>query len=275
MENKEPIKIKLSTVIIVIAIIVIIILGYFLYTSYTNGNQKDNEIAELSNQVKSLQNTVNDKLNENNSKNEGNESAEIDNKDNNNTLAENKTKDTDNTVKESTENERTIAIKEIKDALNDEEWVEENLYIETSCFGEKISKKEEQIQTFKVVDLGEKKAPVIVVQTNCEEALTMEIFFVRYNNNKVEVDLLEPVHNSHVGYEINDDILISEYGQMGSWNYEVYKINEQGQEIIESDEGEILPEEDDYTELNNITEKYDAKPITTKLNKSNISKYVK
>ena len=55
MEEKKQIKISVSGFFLILAIIVIVVMGYFIYKISTEKTEKENQIANLNNEVSSLQ----------------------------------------------------------------------------------------------------------------------------------------------------------------------------------------------------------------------------
>ena len=58
MDEKQGIKISLSTFFLILAIIVIIIMGYFIYQMYIENNNINNKVEELNSQVSTLENEL-------------------------------------------------------------------------------------------------------------------------------------------------------------------------------------------------------------------------
>lgn len=58
MEEKQTLKISLSTFCLIIALIAIIVMGYFTYKLYNKKQTSINEINELNNQVSNLEETI-------------------------------------------------------------------------------------------------------------------------------------------------------------------------------------------------------------------------
>ena len=254
MEEKKEIKIRLSTVIYLLIIVALVVtLGVTYYFGFVaNKNEQEQKNEDKISNIQKLE-----------------ESNEINNE----------IKDKDNTIKENETvsiNKRDKAIEEIKEALKDEKWIKENLYLNENRFGEKISENAKQNITFEVIQ-SEEEAPIIIVQAEVEDEYSIQLSIIRYKNNEVNVKNWDVQNSSRSGYQIKDNILISSWAAMGDWTYDVYEIDESSEEKIETDEGSIGEDEDDegYVELEKVIDKYSAKPISKKLNNSNIEKYIK
>jgi len=160
--------------------------------------------------------------------------------------------------------------------LTNEKWIKENLYMAKSFLDDEISENTEQLITFEVIDNGKEKAPIIVIQseTNLDTENSVQLSIIRYKNNKLIIDNWGVQNAAFVDYNIKDNILIGSWDGRGGWDYMVCKINESDQEEIEVDGG-LEVEDEGSTKLENIVKKYSAKPISKKLNNSNIEKYIK
>lgn len=58
MEEKQPIKVNLSTILLIIALIVIAVMGYFIYKFYNDKELATDKVEELNGQVSNLENTI-------------------------------------------------------------------------------------------------------------------------------------------------------------------------------------------------------------------------
>ena len=58
MEKKNNIKINLSTIFLIISLIIIIIMGFFIYKFYKDKQIADSKLADLNNEVITLENTI-------------------------------------------------------------------------------------------------------------------------------------------------------------------------------------------------------------------------
>lgn len=177
--------------------------------------------------------------------------------------------------KETEEDKRKKAIDELKKCLKDNKWVENNLSIKVSCFGEDITDFSNQKRTFYITKTYDNNMPMIYVFVNDDNALSETIFIVRYVNDKITVENFADeasLHNSHYIIAVANDKLCIEYGHMGYCFYEVYKISSTGEELIDKmEERESM----DYKEFDEVESKYNLKTIETELNNSNVDKYVK
>lgn len=244
----------LLPVFLVIAIVLIIVMGAVLYMQKT---KSDRQIAKLENNISELQENIDDLQEKINS---------IPNTDNSNN-----NKQTEENLIVTMEN-RDQAIQELKKALTNKAWINENLYLKENIFGEKILESEEQYISFEVIDNENEKAPIIVVQTEVKNSKQVSI--IRYKNDEVNVKKWTTQNGSRTTYEIKDNILIECWMAMGDWSYEVYTVDEMSEEQIEAHEGSLVNEED-YTELEKITEKYSTKQISKELNDTNVDRYIK
>ena len=114
---------------------------------------------------------------------------------------------------------------------------------------------------------------IIVIKTNDTEN-TLHISILRYKNGEVIVTKWES-ESLHVSYQIKDNLLIQTRAHMGGWEYNVHKITENSEDIIESDSGELAIGEFEYLELEKLRKKYSPKDIDKKLTNDNIDKYIK
>ena len=114
---------------------------------------------------------------------------------------------------------------------------------------------------------------IIVLETN-DTVNTHHISILRYQNGEVVVTNWES-DSLHIDYQIKDDLLIQTRAHMGGWEYNVHKITENSEDIIESDSGELAIGEFEYLELEKLRKKYSPKDIDKKLTNDNIDKYIK
>ncbi|MGN1330838.1 MAG: hypothetical protein ACI4VN_05875, partial [Clostridia bacterium] len=56
MEEKNSIKINLSTIFLIMSLIIIIIMGFFIYKLYKDKHTADSTLADLNNEIARLQN---------------------------------------------------------------------------------------------------------------------------------------------------------------------------------------------------------------------------
>lgn len=175
-----------------------------------------------------------------------------------------------------TVSKRDEAIDKLKEALTNEKWIKENLYMKKSFLDDKISEDTEQLITFAVINNEDEKTPIVVVQTetNLDTENSKQLSIIRYKDNKLDIDNLGVQNGDFVNYNIKDNILIGSWQGRGGWDYVVYKINKSKAEEIEKNSG-LDTEEEESTEVENIVKKYSAKPISKKLNNSNVEKYIK
>ena len=292
MEPKKEIKISLPVAIFIIVIFVIIfsiVIGeIFYYNHKINNLGNENTNSNIANNIQNIldvnvlnNNTVaNIEKNTNStniiSQNEFNNTSKnnnILNQTNNNSTPKNTNMNNENN-KVSTISKKEQAIQEIKSNLKNYQWAKENVYMHKSVFGEKIFGDEEQIVLFDTINNENEDTPIIVVEAEVESKNSRQISIVRYKDGEVIVNNLQPVHNSHVHYEIENNLLIEIYAHMDSWEYNVFKITNNTEEKIESYSGELQNEESNYSELENISKKYSSHEITKELNDTNIDKYI-
>ena len=195
----------------------------------------------------------------------------------------------------------------IRDALKNEEWVKENLYMTKDCFGDDVSGDQEI--TF--AKLGEDR--VIVQALSYEsEAFGVALTVVYYKDGKVMTNsypsLDEPLHPGHLGFNVdaNKEILVSYFMHMGFYEDVLYTIDENGindfarfagaemdeeGNIRENESGETLVEyefksgdsidkgtmtfNEYYGVLENYRKDYNFQLIDTPLTAENVDLYVK
>ena len=58
MEEKQPIKLSILTVLLIIAIIVIAIMGYFIYNLSTQNKSSEDEVKSLNDKISKLENSI-------------------------------------------------------------------------------------------------------------------------------------------------------------------------------------------------------------------------
>ena len=294
MEKMKEIKISFKVAICITIIIVIIFLvaiGGIFYSNFKNKKLENEKInTDINSNIQEILDTneINTNITEENTNNSNViKQNEINNNTEKNVSSNNIVNETkDMPIKENTRinkdenqassvNKRDTAIQEIKNNLKNYEWAKENLYMHRSVFGEKIFGDENQTVLFDVINNADEDAPIIVVQAEVETKNSKQISIVRYKDGEITVKNWDPVHYAHVGYEIKDNLLIESYAHMDSWECNVYKINNNTEEKIESTSGELKNEESDYSELDAIMKKYSSHEINKELNNTNIDKYIK
>jgi len=184
---------------------------------------------------------------------------------------------------------KSKALKEIRKALKDKNWVNKNLKLKKSVFDDKLSSKIKQQLTFTKI----KGKELVVVQNYCWDALSIQGYLVGYYNGKVTVKSLGkyPMHASHsgIGVDAKNGILYTGYMHMGYMGDTYYKIsNVKFTKKVDFYTNEASGDTPVYYELNGKKvskskynkelkkyTKYKTKAVTTKLNNKNIDKYIK
>lgn len=181
------------------------------------------------------------------------------------------------------------ALKEIRKALKNKNWVNKNLKIKYNVFGEKVNSKSKQELTF-----GKFKGKEVVMVDNlCMDEWSAQSFLVGYHNGKVVAKPISeyPVHCFHGGYvaDLNHGMIDNGYMHMGYCGDTFYKVsninaiekacftnNEYSDETkIEYNFNNKVVSKSKYKKEMKKYNKYKFTSMTTKLTSKNIDKYIK
>ena len=193
-------------------------------------------------------------------------------------------------------NYNNVAAEEIRKCLKDKNWVQNNIMMKNTVFGDPIE--HEQELTFIKVN-GGNYSPMIVIEACSEEDLSVQYFVVTYQNGKVISHPFSeyPFHMSHAGISVdaNNAMAVQGYMHMG-YNVSTYYDIKEGKprtlDIIGNYDdygddgytGNIIYfngddtnkiSESQYNEIAQKYKKYKFVSIGTKLTDANIDEYVK
>ena len=195
----------------------------------------------------------------------------------------------------------------IGEALKNEEWVKNNLYMTKDCFGDEVTGNQEI--TFKKI--GEDRVIVQALSYD-SDAFGVVLTVVYYKDGKVMTysypSLDEPLHPGHLGFNVDPDnqILVSYFMHMGFYEDVLYTIgdnsiddfarfagaemDEEGNiretesgdtlvdyEFINGDEKEegTMTFSEYYKYLENYRKEYNFQAIDTPLTAENVDLYVR
>lgn len=214
MKNKKAFIILGLTVFILIIIFIIVM------SALLDSKENNNKIVNNYQNQYNIQNETNENVNNNSI-----QSNEIINNTTQNTV-------TDTPVIVKSANEL------YKENLLNKDWVKENLYIKTDCFGNKIN--EDETQKAKYIKMYDEtfSNPVVLIYTECESKNSNQCYVLTYNNGEILVNSIneKPTHNSHVIYKVNgrNKILYKGTTYSDYEEYEIYNITDTGLEKIYS-----------------------------------------
>lgn len=86
-----------------------------------------------------------------------------------------------------------------KECLLDSDWVKQNLYMKTDCFGKIIpSNTKQNVKYIKISD-------IVLVYTECDTKISNQLYYLTYNNGNIMVNSINQnsTHNSHTIYNVN------------------------------------------------------------------------
>ena len=168
------------------------------------------------------------------------------------------------------ENKNEVALKAIREALKDEEFINKNLRLQKNCFGEEIGSGDQEITFAK---FGEDKA-IVKAYSYESDTFGTALTVVYYKDGQVltagNPSVEEPYHPGHSGFSVdfdNEKILVH-YMHMGYYantlykyedgvfvlvsNYEWAEFDDQGN-YLESASGEPLADYNFSTEAGTTT----------------------
>ena len=183
-------------------------------------------------------------------------------------------------------------IEEIKKCLKDANWVENNVMMKQSVFGENITGTQ-TLNFMKVI--GGKYSPMFLIEAYSETDLSSQVFIVSYQGGKVVVKPLTkyPIHMSHGGVvaDPNKCVAVVTYMHMGYFSDTLFDLSsgraKQVFGVGGSDEsgakeyykvtssGNVDITESEYKSIYSQMDNYKFYPIGTELTDANIDEYVK
>ena len=200
-----------------------------------------------------------------------------------------------NEVSSNTTSKEDKGAEEIKKCFKDKQWVKNNVMMKESVFGEPI--KGNRKVTFIKVD-NSNFSQMYVVQDFADQDLSVQLFIVSYQNDKVVVEPMQIQHSGHGGSSVdaNNAVVGTGYIHMGYQDSTEYSIKTGKPEFLSSigiEPIDVYGEENKYYKKTNSTEKmeiteaeynkiveennkkYNFAAIETKLTDANVDKYVK
>lgn len=119
-----------------------------------------------------------------------------------------------------------------KEKLLDKDWVKENLYMKTDCFGDAISSTQEQSVKYIKISDNTFSNPVVLIYTECESKNSNQMYALTYNNGELLVISINQnsTHNSHTVYNVNgrNKILTKSTTYADYEEYDIFNITNSG-----------------------------------------------
>ncbi|MBQ6495220.1 MAG: hypothetical protein IJI49_04385 [Bacilli bacterium] len=167
---------------------------------------------------------------------------------------------------------REMIVSKLKEALTDDEWVKENLYVKENCFGQK-REKFSSVLKFEVID-DNNNNPIVIVDDYSIDDFISASFKVYFDGEKVVSKMIGAVgHPGHSGFSIdkNQGLVVVVYGHMGNFVQLAYDVK--GEEVTEYDEYRCDTGDCEYVYKGDKS--YNLTDFSIELNDENVYKYVK
>lgn len=137
-----------------------------------------------------------------------------------------------------TEEEKKINEVIVKNLL-DYEWLQNNVYIKTDCFGKKIGMDEKQdLEYIKLYDESYDNAPIILIYAECEVANSNQCYILTYENGQIKARSMTEAsnHAAHTEYKVNIRQMAIYQKNMyaDGESYDIYAITKNGFNKISS-----------------------------------------
>ena len=167
---------------------------------------------------------------------------------------------------------REMIVSKLKEALTDDEWIKENLYVKENCFGQK-REKFSSVLKFEVID-DNNNNPIVIIDDYSIDDFISASFKVYYDGDKVVSKEIGAVgHPGHSGFSIDkkQGLVVVVYGHMGNFAQLAYDVK--GDEITDYDEYRCDTGDCEYVYKGDKT--YNLTDFAIELNDDNVYKYVK
>ena len=167
---------------------------------------------------------------------------------------------------------REMIVSKLKEALTDDEWIKENLYVKENCFGQK-REKFSSVLKFEVID-DNNNNPIVIIDDYSIDDFISASFKVYYDGDKVVSKEIGAVgHPGHSGFSIDkkQGLVVVVYGHMGNFAQLAYDVK--GDEITDYDEYRCDTGNCEYVYKGDKT--YNLTDFAIELNDDNVYKYVK
>lgn len=167
---------------------------------------------------------------------------------------------------------REEIVSKLKESLNNQEWVQENLYPKVNCFGEEIRNIDHHF-TFTLVQ-DKNNNPIVVVLEKDDENFILACYRVFYNGEKIIAESItgNTEHPANVYFKVDKEqgLVLYNWAHMGEYSFISFDIKDKKINVYDR-----YNCDDDCPYEYKGDKTYNPSDISIDLNESNIETYIK
>lgn len=167
---------------------------------------------------------------------------------------------------------REEIVSKLKESLNDQEWVKENLYAKENCFSEKLGDIEHHL-TFTLVQ-DNNNNPIVVVLEKDDDNFILACYRVYYLDGNVVAESItgHVEHPGHAYFTVDKEqgLVLYNWAHMGEYSFISFDVKKKNIDVYDR----YNCDDDCPTEYNG-DKTYNPSDISIDLNESNIETYIK